>query len=174
MKLGLIGLAVVAGIASSADASASPLFDLTGGTDGLGGLQAGTIQGGASASYFNPALLTDLPFGLTLGVMTVSSQIGISLDVQVGEQTAVQTDYRAGKYDIGYLASVAVTPNESCNCITNSTIGTAISCTSTCSDGSTPGTFISVATQVSYIPLLSYPGVPNPMTLNGYAVVRVQ
>ena len=72
------------------------------------------------------------------------------------------------------LASVAVTPNESCNCITNSTIGTAISCTSTCADGSTPGTFISVATQVSYIPMLSYPGVPNPMTLNGYAVVRVQ
>jgi long-chain fatty acid transport protein len=89
MKLGLIGLAVVAGIASSADASASPLFDLTGGTDGLGGLQAGTIQGGASASYFNPALLTDLPFGLTLGVMTVSSQIGISLDGRPGTQYAV-------------------------------------------------------------------------------------
>ena len=88
-KLGLACVALLAGVSSAVDAGASPLLDLTGGTDGLGGLQAGTIEGGASAAYFNPSLLVDVPFGLTLGVMTVSSQIGVSLDGRLGPQFAV-------------------------------------------------------------------------------------
>jgi long-chain fatty acid transport protein len=60
-------------------AKASPLFDLTGGIDGPGVLQPGTIGGGASAAYFNPALLGKASPGLTIGVMTVGEQIGISL-----------------------------------------------------------------------------------------------
>ena len=73
MRIGL-GLSLALGCAGFAvDASASPLLDLTGGTDGLGGLQAGTIGGGASAAYFNPALLTQVPFGFTLGFMAISA-----------------------------------------------------------------------------------------------------
>jgi long-chain fatty acid transport protein len=89
MKLGLKCAAALICVSASVDAAASPLFELTGGTDGLGGLQAGTIEGGASAAYFNPSLLVDLPFGLTFGVLTVSSQIGISLDGRLGPQYAV-------------------------------------------------------------------------------------
>jgi long-chain fatty acid transport protein len=81
LALGCVGFAV--------DASASPLLDLTGGTDGLGGLQAGTIGGGASAAYFNPALLTQVPFGFTIGFMAISEQIGVSLDGRPGTQFAV-------------------------------------------------------------------------------------
>ena len=89
MKVGL-GLSLALGCAGFAvDASASPLLDLTGGTDGLGGLQAGTIGGGASAAYFNPALLTQVPFGFTIGFMAISEQIGISLDGRPGTQFAV-------------------------------------------------------------------------------------
>ncbi len=79
----------LAGLAAAPDAAASPLFDLTGGTDGLGGLQAGTVEGGASAAYFNPALLVDLPFGLSLGFLTLSEQIGVTLDGRPGVQYAV-------------------------------------------------------------------------------------
>jgi hypothetical protein len=71
------------------DASASPLFDLTGGTDGLGGLQAGTIGGGPSAAYFNPALLVQAPFGFTVGFLVIGQQIGVSLDGRLGTQYAV-------------------------------------------------------------------------------------
>jgi hypothetical protein len=80
---------VLAGLGATADAQASPAFDLTGGTDGLGGLQPGTIEGGASAAYFNPSLLVDLPFGLTLGFLAVSTQIGVSLDSRLGTQFSV-------------------------------------------------------------------------------------
>jgi Flp pilus assembly protein TadG len=72
------------------------------------------------------------------------------------------------------LAGLTVTPTQACNCITGTTIGAAVSCTSTCSDGSTPGTFVSVATQATYTPLFSYPGVTTPMTLHGFAIVRTQ
>jgi long-chain fatty acid transport protein len=81
-----LGCLAVAGVLATGDAKASPAFDLTGGTDGLGGLQAGTIEGGASAAYFNPSLLVDLPFGLTLGFLAVSTQIGVSLDARPGTQ----------------------------------------------------------------------------------------
>jgi long-chain fatty acid transport protein len=71
------------------DASGSPLLDLTGGTDGLGGLQARTIGGGPSAAYFNPALLVQAPFGFTVGFLVVGEQIGVSLDGRPGTQYAV-------------------------------------------------------------------------------------
>ena len=77
----------VAGVAS--EATASPLFDLTGGSDGVGGLQARTIGGGASAAYFNPALLVQAPFGFTVGFLTVTEQVAVSLDGRPGSQFAV-------------------------------------------------------------------------------------
>lgn len=72
------------------------------------------------------------------------------------------------------LSGVTVTPNSTCNCITSNAIGPAVSCTSTCSDGSTPGTFVSVATQVSYTTVIAYPRITSPMTLTGYAIVRTK
>jgi long-chain fatty acid transport protein len=80
----LLGLSSIA-----LDAEASPLLDLAGGSDGLGAMQAGTVEGGASAAYFNPALLVEAPSGLTIGILTLSEQMGISLDGRPGTQYAV-------------------------------------------------------------------------------------
>jgi hypothetical protein len=89
VKIAWVFSLALGGACVTGDASASPLFDLTGGTDGLGGLQAGTIGGGASAAYFNPALLVQAPFGFTIGFLTISEQIGVSLDGRPGAQFAV-------------------------------------------------------------------------------------
>jgi hypothetical protein len=89
VKLGLLLSVAVGSVLLAIDASASPLMDLTGGVDGPGGLQAGTIGGGASAAYFNPALLVQAPFGFTAGFMLVGEQIGVSLDGRPGTQYAV-------------------------------------------------------------------------------------
>ena len=89
MKLGLLFALTLGSVTLAFDATASPLFDLTGGTDGLGGLQARTIGGGASAAYFNPALLVQAPFGFTAGFLTIGEQIGVSLDGRPGTQYAV-------------------------------------------------------------------------------------
>ena len=76
-------------VVATKSAFASPLLDLAGGTDGAGAMQAGTVEGGASAAYFNPALLVEAPSGLTIGILTLSEQIGISLDGRPGTQFAV-------------------------------------------------------------------------------------
>jgi Flp pilus assembly protein TadG len=72
------------------------------------------------------------------------------------------------------LTGVTATVANSCNCITSGAIGGAVSCTGTCADGSTPGSYVSVSTQMTYHLLLAYPGLTDPMTLRGYAVVRIQ
>lgn len=77
---------VLAAVGVASGAEASPLFDLTGGTDGMGGLQAWTLGGAASSAYFNPALLVQAPFGFTAGFFVITEQIGISLDGRLGPQ----------------------------------------------------------------------------------------
>jgi long-chain fatty acid transport protein len=98
----LVGtLAAVASACAAIDAAASPLFDLTGGMDGAGAMQPGTIGGGASAAYFNPALLIEAAPGLTIGVMTVSEQIGISLAARPGTSAAVPSNVANAAYPNG-------------------------------------------------------------------------
>src|SRR5258708_15805753 len=90
MRFGLIVSLVAAGSFGSANvALASPLLDLTGAADGQGGLQGRTIPGGASAAYFNPALLVEAPTGLTFGVLTLSEQVSVSLERRRGVQYSV-------------------------------------------------------------------------------------
>ena len=72
------------------------------------------------------------------------------------------------------LSGVTVTPNTTCNCIVSNAIGPSVGCVTTCADGSTPGTFVNVATQVSYTTLITYPGITSPITLTGYAMVRTK
>jgi hypothetical protein len=64
--------------------AASPVFELAGGVGGEGGLSGRTVPGGASSTYYNPALLVDAEAGLTVGVFVLDEQIGISLDARPG------------------------------------------------------------------------------------------
>lgn len=72
-----------------ASVRASPLLDLVGDTTSAGGLQARTVSGGAGAAYFNPALLTDAPAGITLGFLLLNQRISVALDGRPGPQFAV-------------------------------------------------------------------------------------
>ena len=58
-------------------AAASPLFELVGGVQGNGALNARSLEGGAASTYFNPAFLPDVETGLELGVFVLTDQIGI-------------------------------------------------------------------------------------------------
>lgn len=70
----------------SEPAAASPLFDLTGDTQGMGGLQARVVPGGSAAAYFNPALLTQSRTNLHVGFMLLSQQIAMMLDARPGHR----------------------------------------------------------------------------------------
>lgn len=60
-------------------AGASPLFELTGGVQGNGGLNPRAVEAGAASAYFNPAFLPDAPEGFDLGVLVVRDEIGVRL-----------------------------------------------------------------------------------------------
>jgi long-chain fatty acid transport protein len=61
-------------------AAASPLFELVGGAQGRGGLNARATGASAASTYFNPAFLPDARKGLELGIFFLSDRIDIAVD----------------------------------------------------------------------------------------------
>jgi long-chain fatty acid transport protein len=68
-----------AGLMQAASAEASPLIEAMGGFGDAGGQQARNLASGASAAYFNPALLGEAPAGITLGAAVLGLRIGVAL-----------------------------------------------------------------------------------------------
>jgi len=66
-------------LGQASTAHASPLFELTGGNFGQGGLSARTTGASASSAYFNPALLPRARQGVELGVVMVNDAISIDV-----------------------------------------------------------------------------------------------
>jgi len=69
-------------LALCAHAQASPLLELAGGLGGTSGLQGRVAPGGAASAYFNPALLSDVPAGLSAGIVLVDTRLSIDLDTR--------------------------------------------------------------------------------------------
>jgi Flp pilus assembly protein TadG len=64
-------------------------------------------------------------------------------------------------------------PNQFCGCPTLSGVG-GIDCASTCSDGSTPGTYVTVSAAGKYETLFSYPVIPSSYEFAAQSTVRIQ
>jgi long-chain fatty acid transport protein len=84
---GMVTLLFVALLAQHAQAS--PLQDFIGDTASPAAMQARTVPGGSAAAYFNPALLSYAPSGLTVGFFLLNEGYGIALDGRPGTQFAV-------------------------------------------------------------------------------------
>jgi hypothetical protein len=84
-------------------ATASPLFEIVGGSNGPGGLAARAASPSAASTYFNPALLADAAQEFDLGALVLSDQISLTLDgrpggdvpLVVGDRTALDPGSRA-------------------------------------------------------------------------------
>jgi hypothetical protein len=73
----LVGVGLSVSLAAR-DAVASPLFELAGGVGGEGGFQGRTVEGGASSTYYNPALLVDAAAGVSAGFFVLGTDINIA------------------------------------------------------------------------------------------------
>ncbi len=71
----------------------------------------------------------------------------------------------------GIQASPA--PSQFCGCPNASSGVTSSSCSATCSDGTTAGTYVTVNANVSYSTIFAWPGLTNPMTLASSVTVRI-
>jgi long-chain fatty acid transport protein len=93
MRLGLL-LVAVAPLAWASVAAASPLFELVGGVQGQGGLNARATAAGAASAYFNPAFLTLAPPSLEAGVFVLNDRIAIRLDERPGPGADVPVGFQ--------------------------------------------------------------------------------
>lgn len=64
-------------------------------------------------------------------------------------------------------------PSQFCACPTGGTL-TTISCTSKCANGNTPSIYALVSAQKAHTTVLPYPILPQPLTLSGQAITRIQ
>lgn len=79
-RLALAGSVLAAVWAFPAAGHASPLFELSGGVLGQGGMNARTVGPGAASAYFNPALLPEADRAVAVSFMTLTDRIHINLD----------------------------------------------------------------------------------------------
>jgi long-chain fatty acid transport protein len=80
--------------------SASPLIELSGGMGGQGGFNARSTNAGAASTYFNPALLVEADAGITLGVVVVSTQFGITVGAR-SPANDIPTDFENAQHADG-------------------------------------------------------------------------
>ena len=75
----------------------------------------------------------------------------------------------------GYSSvSASPQPNEFCGCPSATSGVTSITCGSTCPNGASAGTYVTVSAQATYQTILPYPMLPNSFTFNAQSTVRLQ
>jgi len=121
---------------------------------------------------------------LLLGVLDFGigfwEKIQVGDAAQAGAQYAARNGYDSARIQTAVTSSTTLSgvqaspaPSETCGCPNASSGVTTAVCSTTCSDGETAGTYVTVNAQVSYRTIFAWPGVSNPMTLASSVTVRI-
>ena len=70
--------------------------------------------------------------------------------------------------------SASPAPTQTCGCPSGSAITTVTDCTAACSNGLTPGTYVTVNAQATYTPLFAYAVLGSTVTLTAQSVARIK
>lgn len=117
--------------------------------------------------------VVDLGFGFqALMAVTQAAQAGSYSALLSGFNTDTIQSAVANSTGIDGITA-SPTPTQSCGCPSGTAV-TATPCGSTCPDGQTAGTYITVTAQYQYSTMLSYPGLSSPMTLSATSTVRIK
>jgi Flp pilus assembly protein TadG len=123
-----------------------------------------------------------------LGLLTVGlAEFGLAYYAQSQVAVAAQTGLRyayANGYNSTAVASAVTAsstqltinatpaPSSFCGCVVSNAV-TSVSCSSTCSSGGSPRTYVSVSAQTTYTPPVSLPGLPASYILSSTAQGRL-
>jgi Flp pilus assembly protein TadG len=149
------------------------LSRFTGGAEG--------VRGAISIEFavIAPTLVLMLICVLDLG-MGIYRKMQVQNAAQAGAAYAVLHGFAANSIENAVTSatsfaglSASPAPSEFCGCPSSSGVATA-TCASTCSGGSSPGTYVTVSSQGTYATLLAYPGLPNSYTLSAQSTVRIK
>lgn len=123
-----------------------------------------------------------------LGLLTVGlAEFGLAYYAQSQTAVAAQTGLRyayANGYSSTAIASAVTnsssqltinaspSPSTFCGCVVSNAV-VSVTCSSTCSSGGSPRTYVSVSAQSTYTPPVSLPGLPASYTLSSTAQGRL-
>jgi Flp pilus assembly protein TadG len=114
--------------------------------------------------------ITDLGLGIYANMQVDSA-------AQYGVQYAVTNGYDASAIRSAVKSTsdidLNVAPTSFCGCPGTSGVAQSL-CNLQCSDGSTPGTFVTVTVAHDYVTLLPYPGIPPRFALSSQSTVRLK
>lgn len=133
-----------------------------------------------------------IEFAALGGVMCMLLVVGADLGMAFYSDMQVQTSAQAGAeyaavhgYDASAVAYAVTTatsssgissspaPVQFCGCPGASGVASA-TCGTTCPDGMSAGTYVTVSATRTYTTLVAYPGFPNSYVQNASSTVRVQ
>jgi len=146
----------------------------------IGGTNSG-ISGLAATEF---AIAGPVLVLMMICVMDLGLGIYRKMQVQSAAQAGAQYAMIHGFNESAVLSAVASAttfsginaspaPSQFCGCISNNRIS-SISCSSTCSGGSSPGTYVTVSTQGTYNTIISYPVLPTSYNFVAQSTVRIQ
>jgi Flp pilus assembly protein TadG len=128
------------------------------------------------------AIIAPILIGMFVSVIDLG--LGLYTQVQLANAAQAGAAYAMQK---GYNASAMATVAQSSTRLTNLTVATSqfcgcpsatgvttTSCTASCGDGLTAGTFAQVTATKDYSTLLSYPGLPTSFHMSEQATARTQ
>jgi len=87
------------------------------------------------------------------------------------DSTAIENAVTSAATLSGLTATPA--PTKTCGCPSGTSVSAA-ACGSTCSNGLSAGTYVTVSAHATYTPLISYPVMGTTVTLSSQSVVRIQ
>lgn len=111
--------------------------------------------------------------------MAMYQQMQVQDAAQAGAQYAMAHGWNSSSIQSAVTNATALSvsaspaPSKTCGCPDGSAV-TAATCGSTCSDGQTAGTYVTVGAQVTYTPLLPYPTMGNSVTLSAQTTARIE
>ena len=134
----------------------------------------GTIEFAAIAGVLAVLMLGIVDFGIGFW-----EQMRVANSARAGAEFALRSGYdstniQTAERNATNLAGLQTgTPAEFCGCPDASSGITAATCASSCPNGDTAGTYVSVSSSLSYTTIFAWPGVSRPMTLASSAIVRL-
>lgn len=152
---------------------------------GANGLRSLTVmlRDRAGNSAVELALATPMLMAAISPLLDLGSAFSLQLQVQQAAQAGAQYALRHGWNSSAISSAVTSattaavsanpSPSQSCGC-PNGTGITSASCSTTCSNGQTAGTYVTVAAQSSYTPIVPYSLFGSGLTLTAQATVRIQ
>jgi Flp pilus assembly protein TadG len=146
-------------------------------------------QRGSSAVEFG--LLAPILIFLTIGVVDLGiglyQQQQVQAAAQAGAQAALSggasvntgaatftTNIENAVTNATNLSSISASATTVCGCPSGTSVTTVATCTTACSGGGNPNTYVTVGATATYKPMLSYPSLGKSVTLNASAMVRIK